>query len=790
VLITEEALANCVVTGDENRRLSRRKSRKKKRTQSQLDMAAMKKFRKEEDNRLDLKCTLTACKCGFKCDEVRSTWSSVVGPMRARLRARCDADRRHLLSTMISCEEPTPGPGRKRTSKKCGTCVDGCVGHVKLERPYCKYHLGTKRVCKSMFVNAVRGLITKNAVETIAKGVRTGTPIMQKKRGGARRFANPTFLALLFEFVNDNVPRELRHYSLTQAVDYEQVVLNREWLPSKIYREFIKLYDPMYYWYRKRLRRQLPSETIPVVRPRLSEAKARKELRTLNTKLGQDSKDKCPVCYSHAMHIRLGADTNASAKTKTKAENHRILLAEHRSITNRAILQQDAERKVCLEWNDVIADPTQTVKYSGCNCHELEGWGPTSTCACKWKELPGFTLFQLDKGSKLPLPMSGITPLWYKSTSNMYVEHITDWSLPPRHRRSAYFWEESVAAAGKVNMISVLDHYVHHHPSGRKGLILWMDNCFHEFKNWTFCFYLAHLVQVEGMFDWIEVKYYETGHSYMGGYGPDSTHGHIRNAGRDNTETLIPKDWMDAAGRACGGDIHVEDFSGELQHRNWHNYLAQFWKVDTGVGRSGRKVDTSGNPVDLRKFRALLVCAEEPGMLTAYTTIDGATVPVKICMVKKVMPSKVLSDVTHPSFNLRANPLSYNQVKGIMASWTYMPLAKAGKKAVARAYWELRLKDQECIVADEAGRARANTTFAALLTAVRENLTDVDTCSDQGDSSDDAAAVGPGEAARRAKEVKNNRKGRRLTYKKARKAVIERNAKADRAEVAVALAAL
>jgi hypothetical protein len=192
--------------------------------------------------------------------------------------------------------------------------------------------------------------------------------------------------------------------------------------------------------------------------------------------------------------------------------------------------------------------------------------------------------------------MFHIGTLWYKSRMWIIAEHVTDTSQEGRGRRTAYMWSEIDAAGGSANMISVLHYHVMRVCSGRNGLTLWLDNCFHELKNWDLTYYLVWLVVIEQMFDWVEVKYYESGHSYMGGYGPDSTHSKITNAGKLVDRKALPADWYKIATECNKGEITVVELGLEHQ-RPWRAFLGQWFKVETpakvrGEKQKQNKIDT------------------------------------------------------------------------------------------------------------------------------------------------------------------------------------------------------
>jgi hypothetical protein len=576
----------------------------------------------------------------------------------------------------------------------------------------------------------------------------------------------PLFTAQLYDHLNEDVPRQFQHYALTQVVDYAQVVLAELWTPTRIYWDFMNKAQPLYVQMsRVKTAMEACGMIVPahfkLPKPILSLTRALKEINTFNIRFGKVHSDICPICYKHDMHIALSKEVNALQETKDLAAQHVIDKKAHLLRANRATLQQTAEREECLRWNEQEAkDGVKNATDAHCSCGN---GGVPGRCRCHWKTREGFAHFQMDKGSKLGLPQTMIGPLWYKSRSAMFVEHITDTSRAGTGRRTAHMWEESVAAGGKDNMISVLYHYLRHHCTGRKGLCIWVDNCFHEFKNWSFVFFIVWLVTVEKMFEWVEVKYYETGHSAMGGYGPDSTHASVIKAGRKVLRKMVPDDWIEAARRAgCaaggGGGIEVVEF-GLQHHRNWDRFTGQYYVVDSGKGGERTKKDIDGQRVDLTKFRKIVVRAEDRGLVTAFLDLGGSP-GVRINVLKRRFPTDTIGNPLHPRFDLPPNPLSYNQVKGILSTWSYM------KEGVERDYWYGRLVNQRTIVAGQLSKSRSDSEFKELLRRVLDNETDTD-------SEEDKQWLGP--ARVRSKKTKEKRAAKKKINQQARKVAKSRN---------------
>jgi hypothetical protein len=622
----------------------------------------------------DVACTCGSRKSGTRCDHVRENWNSIVWPLRLALNVASDYERRAYLLTYMTVADEEPTRTYRRVN--CTHCDGACEGHFRKPNP--KYTLpifggSTVRVCRRVFLAATKSYFTVHALNAVMKAMNGDGPMMPHPRGGARHFLDLEELGKMHDFIQNKVPKENSHYSLTVQHDPNQVVLAATWYPTKIYWEYMLVSDPTYYAQQMRLRvlksqdKELPEDEIKLI-PKISLSSARKYMRRLCYRVGSEHKDRCGTCYRHELHIKLGQDVRATATVKRKGARHAKLKERHQQRAWRAYQQCAAERALCLHLNDL----QRGLPPVECKCKL-----PTADCKCKYKTREGSVHIQMDKGSKLGLPMLAVNVLWYKSRMWMIVEHVTDTSQEGKGRRTAHMWEEADAAGGSANMISVLHHHLKNVQSGRKGLTLWMDNCWHELKNWDLFFYLHWLVLIEKMFDWVEVKYYESGHSYMGGFGPDSTHAKITNAGKNVDRKAVPEDWYNIAEQCNNGQIRVVRFKPE-DHRNWRVFLGQCFKVETGVG-SQNNVDSEGRPVNLPAYRYLRIEGGElSGYLQAWEELDSKAERVFIRCLKKKYPTTVNDN---PNYNpcdeadpmgMPRNRLRLNGVLGVVAAWDYL----------------------------------------------------------------------------------------------------------------------
>lgn len=641
------------------------------------------------------------CKCstrsGYACSLVRDNWALHAVPFRTRLKAVTEAERRTIVATCMS--NPPAKADRRRRTKDCKRCTKSCEGHVEMARPQCQYHILASvpmRVCLNMFLSVVAGLLTPAAVKAVRGGMRHGRNMQAMPRGGANNVKDSAILSLLFEFVA-GLPQELRHYALTAKVNRKKMVLRRGWLRSKIYWSFCKLHDPLYYAECRMLRQwKMCGYVVPPTferrKPRIGVTRAYTYMRSLDMRIAKDHKDDCGACFEYDLYIKQGEDSNATAATRLRAGLAKASKAEHMRRADAACYLQAAEQDLCLRQTvaERKLEAERKLAPLVCKCGKVP-----FECACRFMTRAGYELMQQDKGAKLRLPdMPGIGVLFYFSHINMIFEHITAYSQRQKGQRTAYAWDELVATSGVNNMISVNYHYLCHHPSGRQGLVLWCDNCFKELKNWTVVAYCVYLVYIKKMFKWVVIRWYEKGHSKMGGMGPDSTQAKITLAGKDKIK-VVARDYREIAAKAAAGQIEVVDCTTDM-FRNWKVFLGQFFSMrqsrpNKETGEARHNVDSEGRRVDLRDFRWFRVDSDEHvGWVQGFTEMDASQQPVLMNVVRARPEKYHVASPMDVRLTLPVNQISYNQAKGLLNAYVYM-------NEDQRAHYKPQLERQDAI---------------------------------------------------------------------------------------------
>ncbi|XP_072940560.1 uncharacterized protein [Epargyreus clarus] len=92
---------------------------------------------------------------------------------------------------------------------------------------------------------------------------------------------------------------------------------------------------------------------------------------------------------------------------------------------------------------------------------------------------------------------------------------IGDKKRNPVCQTFAAIWHEAVSGRKMSDIASCFKAFLHANRD-LKHIVIWLDNCASQNKNWTLYSYLTHLVNsVEVNFDSIKLKYLEVGHTFM-----------------------------------------------------------------------------------------------------------------------------------------------------------------------------------------------------------------------------------------------------------------------------------
>jgi len=612
----------------------------------------------------------------LKCSELFANWKLFVPAFRSRVVGGTINEVRSVINNyiVIGQEEHKKTKGSKLGCKCAG---EGCLGRHNIVRKVMTRHRFSVPVCEpgptirgrrerlldvctNMFLQVLDGVMGRRALSRLIQCKASGTSIFVQPRGGANHTLDPSVVAKLYDFVNSR-PRLVKHYALVWRAKQIGVTLEPEWLPEKLYTEFLEQHDPEYCQHLKRVQAGEPS-TSSRKQPLLSLSQCRKMLKQLNYRVGKTTVDKCSTCYEHYLFEEVGQLTAATRKQKVAAKEHTKQREVH-------LMEAEVARELERRERTVSVDAVQKVGL-------LDPQHPREFCS-----VDGIEHMQVDKGSRVPLPVTGTGAAWYLSRSSVIPEIFCSTA---RGRKSTVFmWENSEAGAGQNEMISCFYCFLMTMRSGFKRLTLWADNCFHEFKHWLLCWFLDWMC-ARGRRRGVDVKYYEKGHSFMGGFGPDSTHSKIVNRGkkpRHRKQTL--NDWLqiaaDSHGAATAG-IDVIDFRNK-NHRDWESFLKQRY---TKYRNQNLIKDKDGNLIkfDLRKCKYLNiyegydengVLTKHPGELWARYSLDKFAKIYRIPLLRTRQPAPI-DDLTDEKlldsrYDVDFHALTDTQLDGIAGVW-------------------------------------------------------------------------------------------------------------------------
>lgn len=119
----------------------------------------------------------------------------------------------------------------------------------------------------------------------------------------------------------------------------------------------------------------------------------------------------------------------------------------------------------------------------------------------------------------------------------------TKMSCPP----FAVLWHEGISGRKKEDIISTF-HAFFLHNRDEKKIILWVDNCMAQNKNWTFLSYLTYVINSDSIStDVIEIKFFEPGHTFM---SADSFHHQVELSMKKRINVYDFNDFVDCVANA------------------------------------------------------------------------------------------------------------------------------------------------------------------------------------------------------------------------------------------------
>ena len=124
----------------------------------------------------------------------------------------------------------------------------------------------------------------------------------------------------------------------------------------------------------------------------------------------------------------------------------------------------------------------------------------------------------------LTTPSAGDAQIYYKRKLSVYNFTIYDNSSTNGH---CYLWDETERGRGANEIASILLSYLHNLPRSVRHFTSFSDTCAGQNRNQFMAAAMLHAVQQIDHIETIDLKYMESGHSYI---EVDSMHATIENA--------------------------------------------------------------------------------------------------------------------------------------------------------------------------------------------------------------------------------------------------------------------
>lgn len=176
-------------------------------------------------------------------------------------------------------------------------------------------------------------------------------------------------------------------------------------------------------------------------------------------------------------------------------------------------------------------------------------------------------------------------------TQRMVVYHE---SFVPLGKKSkvnpfACIWHEGISGRNKEDITSTF-HALFIRYRDIEKIVLWLDNCSSQNKNWCFLSYLVFIINSDEISTTeIEINFFEPGHTFM---SADHFHHQVEQSLKKQKKTYDFSDFSQAVKNANKGKVDVK----EMCHRDFY-----LWKDN----KSQQKLQKSTNKVLLREIVAL-----------------------------------------------------------------------------------------------------------------------------------------------------------------------------------------
>ena len=315
---------------------------------------------------------------------------------------------------------------------------------------------------------------------------------------------------------------------------------------------------------------------------------------------------------------------------------------QHNKAHNDKSLDQNCEQ--CLHWSSHIGKANMA-----CTEYRHDAEAPRSeTCI----------IYSVDLQKIIMLPrIDEFKAAMFTRRLVAYNESFVPLGTKQDKKPMAVVWHEATSGRKKEDIISSFYAFLLHHRMA-KHVVLWMDNCSSQNKNWCFLAFLVYVVNSTDIeTDVIEIKYFEPGHTFM---SVDSFHHQVELSLKTMGKVYDFDDFVMAVSSAQRGcvdvkEMKVNDFytwldwssSSKIQKSQPRPYLSDIVHLSATRGKKSLAYKTSFSPSDENfitlDFLTLTCIKYEMPQGRQLTTARGISVSRQVGIVNslcRLMPQE------------------------------------------------------------------------------------------------------------------------------------------------------
>jgi len=235
-----------------------------------------------------------------------------------------------------------------------------------------------------------------------------------------------------------------------------------------------------------------------------------------------------------------------------------------------------------------------------------------------------------DLQAVLSTPHAGDSQIYYRRKLAVYNFTILEASS---RQGINYVWDETEGGRGANEIGSILLHYLQNLPGTVSHVASFSDTCSGQNRNQYVCSAMLYAVQMLPSIKIIDLKYMESGHSYL---EVDSMHSVIEKATK-HMKIYTTRDWEVAIGCARKKDPPF------MVRRRHHTDVSDMKELASSF-ITNRTSNVNGETVSWLRIKWLRFCKDKPFVIQYKYSIAAEFMTINVCKRRgrpKVLPNLV-----------------------------------------------------------------------------------------------------------------------------------------------------